>query len=205
MPALAEAGIGVRRRVELPLADSDEADVRRIQEHAHQGTRGVNRHGTAWLRHRPATASHAATAEEAVPLELLLGEASQAAKLAIVMFDACRNNPFVERMSRSVTVAGRGISSAGLARVDNVPRNTVAVMSGCSSPARQGALRAACGAPIQGPQDGRAVLAAPDCRAAAATIKASRQGGLAGACCSKPASAAPPHGLPLVQRSPYGA
>ncbi len=70
---------------------------------------------------------------EAVPLELVLGEASQAGKLAIVMLDACRNNPFVERMSRSITVAGtvagRGASSAGLARVDNVPRNTVVVMA----------------------------------------------------------------------------
>ena len=66
---------------------------------------------------------------EAIPLELLMGEASQAAKLAIIMLDACRNNPFVERMSRSMVIAGRGATAAGLARVDNVPRNTVVVMA----------------------------------------------------------------------------
>ena len=66
---------------------------------------------------------------EAIPLELLMGEVSQAGKLAIVMLDACRNNPFVERMSRSMATAGRGVATSGLARVDNVPRNTVVVMA----------------------------------------------------------------------------
>lgn len=66
---------------------------------------------------------------EAVPLELLLGEASGARKLGIVLLDACRNNPFVDRMSRSMTIAGRGAASPGLARVDNVPRNTMVVMA----------------------------------------------------------------------------
>ena len=66
---------------------------------------------------------------EAVPLELLLGEVSQASKLAVVMLDACRNNPFVERMSRSMVLASRGTATGGLARVDNVPRNTVVVMA----------------------------------------------------------------------------
>src|SRR4051794_39199465 len=66
---------------------------------------------------------------EALPLELLLGEASQARKIGIVLLDACRNNPFVDRMSRSMTIAGRGATSPGLARVDNVPRNTMVVMA----------------------------------------------------------------------------
>ena len=66
---------------------------------------------------------------EALPLNLLLGEASQAARLGIVLLDACRNNPFVDRMSRSMTIAGRGSTSPGLARVDDVPRNTLVVMA----------------------------------------------------------------------------
>ncbi|NOG71806.1 SUMF1/EgtB/PvdO family nonheme iron enzyme [Roseicella sp. DB1501] len=66
---------------------------------------------------------------EALPLELVLGEASQARKIGIVLLDACRNNPFVDRMSRSMTIAGRGSASPGLARVDNVPRNTMVVMA----------------------------------------------------------------------------
>ena len=66
---------------------------------------------------------------EALPLELLMGEASQARKLGIVLLDACRNNPFVDRMSRSMAIAGRGTTAPGLARVDNVPRNTMVVMA----------------------------------------------------------------------------
>ena len=66
---------------------------------------------------------------EAVPLELLLGEVSQTAKLGIVLLDACRNNPFVDRISRSLPPSSRGITTSGLARVDNVPRNTVVAMS----------------------------------------------------------------------------
>ncbi len=66
---------------------------------------------------------------EALPLDLLMGEAAQARKLGIVLLDACRNNPFVDRLSRGMTVAGRGPSNPGLARVDNVPRNTMVVMA----------------------------------------------------------------------------
>ena len=66
---------------------------------------------------------------EALPLDLVLSEVSQAQKLGIILLDACRNNPFVERLSRSFTVTSRGPASAGLARVDNVPRNTLVAMA----------------------------------------------------------------------------
>ena len=67
---------------------------------------------------------------EALPLENLLGEVAQAGKVGIVLLDSCRNNPFVERVSRSMVVAGRAVAtSPGLARVDNVPRNTMVVMA----------------------------------------------------------------------------
>ena len=67
---------------------------------------------------------------EAMPLDRLLGEVSQASRIGIVLLDSCRNNPFIERVSRSMTVAGRAVSTTpGLARVDNVPRNTMVVMA----------------------------------------------------------------------------
>ena len=66
---------------------------------------------------------------EGVALELVLGEASQTARIGIVMLDACRNNPFVDRMSRAMTVAGRGAATPGLARLNNVPRNTLVAMA----------------------------------------------------------------------------
>src|SRR4051812_10229362 len=67
---------------------------------------------------------------EAMPLDRLLGEASQASRIGIVLLDSCRNNPFIERVSRSMKVVGRAVSTTpGMARVDNVPRNTMVVMA----------------------------------------------------------------------------
>jgi formylglycine-generating enzyme required for sulfatase activity len=67
---------------------------------------------------------------EAMPLDRLLGEVSQASQIGIVLLDSCRNNPFIERVARSMTVAGRAVATTpGLARVDNVPRNTMVVMA----------------------------------------------------------------------------
>jgi formylglycine-generating enzyme required for sulfatase activity len=67
---------------------------------------------------------------EAMPLNWLLGEVSQASKIGIVLLDSCRNNPFIERITRSMTIAGRAVATApGLARVDNVPRNTMVAMA----------------------------------------------------------------------------
>jgi formylglycine-generating enzyme required for sulfatase activity len=67
---------------------------------------------------------------EAMPLDRLLGEVSQASRIGIVLLDSCRNNPFIERVARSMTVAGRAVATTpGLARVDNVPRNTMVVMA----------------------------------------------------------------------------
>lgn len=67
---------------------------------------------------------------EALSLDLFLGEVSQAKKVGILLLDACRNNPFVERMSRSYSIAGRAAGvQKGLARVDKVPRNTIVAMA----------------------------------------------------------------------------
>ena len=69
-------------------------------------------------------------AYEALPLSLMLGEVSQASKFGIVLLDSCRNNPFIDRVSRSMTVVGRAVATTpGMARVDNVPRNTMVVMA----------------------------------------------------------------------------
>jgi formylglycine-generating enzyme required for sulfatase activity len=67
---------------------------------------------------------------EGLPLERFLGEVSQAAKIGIVLLDSCRTNPFVNRVARSMGLAARAITTApGLARVDNVPRNTLVVLA----------------------------------------------------------------------------
>jgi formylglycine-generating enzyme required for sulfatase activity len=67
---------------------------------------------------------------EAMPLDRLMGEVSQASHIGIVLLDSCRNNPFIERVSRSMSFAGRAVATTpGLARVDNVPPNTMVVMA----------------------------------------------------------------------------
>jgi formylglycine-generating enzyme required for sulfatase activity len=67
---------------------------------------------------------------EALSLDLFLGEVSQAKKVGILLLDACRNNPFVDRMSRGFNIVGRTSSvQKGLARVDQVPRNTIVAMA----------------------------------------------------------------------------
>ena len=67
---------------------------------------------------------------EALSLDLFLGEISQAKTVGILLLDACRNNPFIDRMSRGVSIAGRATTvQKGLARVDQVPRNTIVAMA----------------------------------------------------------------------------
>lgn len=66
---------------------------------------------------------------EALPLNLLLGELAQARQLGILILDACRNNPFVERLSQSVGVARRSEIGAGLTRIDDTPSDTLVAMA----------------------------------------------------------------------------
>jgi len=54
---------------------------------------------------------------EAVPLEQVLNAAERAKKLRLVILDACRDNPFANRMKRTQTVASRSVSQ-GLAAVE---------------------------------------------------------------------------------------
>ncbi len=64
---------------------------------------------------------------EALPLNLPLGEVSQARKLGILIIDACRNNPFVERLARSTP--GRTEVHAGFARIDDTPSDTLVALA----------------------------------------------------------------------------
>ncbi|WP_404383077.1 SUMF1/EgtB/PvdO family nonheme iron enzyme [Caenispirillum salinarum] len=67
---------------------------------------------------------------EAMPLDLLLGEVSQARTLGMVILDACRNNPFAERlMDRSGQISRAAQIGLGLARVDDTPKDTLVAMA----------------------------------------------------------------------------
>src|SRR6185312_8807735 len=65
---------------------------------------------------------------ETVKLDIVMGEVARAGKVGLVILDACRDNPFVQRVAS--TLIGRGFSSVkGLAKVVNVPPNTAVAMA----------------------------------------------------------------------------
>lgn len=64
---------------------------------------------------------------EALPLNLPLGELAQARKLGILILDACRNNPFADRLVRSGTK--RTEVNSGFARIDDTPSDTLVAMA----------------------------------------------------------------------------
>lgn len=67
---------------------------------------------------------------EAMPLDLLLDEASQARTLGIVILDACRNNPFAERLAQLAQTPTRAMDvRQGLARVDDTPKDTLVALA----------------------------------------------------------------------------
>ncbi|WP_170295718.1 SUMF1/EgtB/PvdO family nonheme iron enzyme [Azospirillum brasilense] len=64
---------------------------------------------------------------EAMPLNLMMGELSQARKLGILMLDSCRNNPFVDRLKQAGQ--NRIQVNYGFARVDDTPSDTLVAMA----------------------------------------------------------------------------
>ena len=66
---------------------------------------------------------------EAVPLQLFPGEISQAHKLGIMLLDACRDNPFVDRLAESMGAARTNRIGLGLNRIDDTPSGTMVAMA----------------------------------------------------------------------------
>ena len=75
---------------------------------------------------------------EALPLTAVLSEVAAAKKLGLVFLDACRDNPLAERLARNLGTQARRVAP-GLARVDDVPTNTlVAFATGSNAVAFDG-------------------------------------------------------------------
>src|SRR4051812_2239673 len=67
---------------------------------------------------------------EAISLNLILGELTQARKLGLLILDASRNTPIAERLARSGVAVGKEPGTApGLARIDNAPDDTVVALA----------------------------------------------------------------------------
>jgi len=54
----------------------------------------------------------------AVPLDQVLNATDRARKLRLVILDACRNNPFANKMTRTASVSSRGVVDRGFARIE---------------------------------------------------------------------------------------
>jgi formylglycine-generating enzyme required for sulfatase activity len=68
---------------------------------------------------------------EALPLSAVLSEVALSRKLGLVFLDACRDNPLAERLARNL--GGRQRVGAGLARVDDVPTDTLVAFATASN------------------------------------------------------------------------
>ncbi len=64
---------------------------------------------------------------DAVPLGLFLGAIRNAGSAGVMIVDACRNNPFVEKLSRDTSSAMK--IGMGLGRVDDTPSGTLLAMA----------------------------------------------------------------------------
>ena len=64
---------------------------------------------------------------DAVPLELFLGAISEAKLAGITIIDACRDNPFVDRLAARADASTE--VKAGLSRVDDVPSGALIAMA----------------------------------------------------------------------------
>jgi formylglycine-generating enzyme required for sulfatase activity len=64
---------------------------------------------------------------DAVPLELLMGAVSESKVAGITIIDACRDNPFVDRLSARAD--GSSEVKAGMSRVDDVPSGSIIAMA----------------------------------------------------------------------------
>ena len=76
---------------------------------------------------------------EAVPLDLILSEVSQARKLAIVILDACRDNPFAGQLQEAMGPTRSTAIGRGLGRVDAPADTLVAFATRDGSVAEDGA------------------------------------------------------------------
>ena len=71
----------------------------------------------------------------AVPLSQVLNATERALQLRVIILDACRSNPFANRMKRSAALASRGVSR-GLARVERAETAVRAALEAADLPTR---------------------------------------------------------------------
>ncbi|WP_162596308.1 caspase family protein [Methylobacterium sp. 17Sr1-1] len=111
----------MRRTLNDFAAEADQADWAVVYYAGH----GLEMNGTNYLIPTDAALkTDRAVQFEAIPLDLVLTSIGGARKLRLVILDACRDNPFLQRMTR--TVATRSASGGhGLAKVDLADSGTM--------------------------------------------------------------------------------
>jgi formylglycine-generating enzyme required for sulfatase activity len=66
---------------------------------------------------------------EALPLSIVMDEVAQAKRLGLVILDSCRDNPLAEQLRRALGPVRSRLVGTGLARVENMPGNTMVAFS----------------------------------------------------------------------------
>lgn len=66
---------------------------------------------------------------EALPLGIILAEATQASRLGLVILDAARDNPLAHRLRQAMGPERGDLVGTGLAAIDNPPPNTMVALA----------------------------------------------------------------------------
>ena len=86
---------------------------------------GLQVHGDTYLVPTDAKLKAERDVRRLIHADHVLKDAAQAAKLAVVIMDACRDNPFVKRLAEAMGPTRSMTVGRGLKQISNVPRNTL--------------------------------------------------------------------------------
>lgn len=90
---------------------------------------GIQYEGTTYIVPTDVKLSDNRELRRLIPADYILQDASRASKLGLVILDACRDNPFVKRLSESAGATRSMVVGRGLKRVSDAPSNSLIAYS----------------------------------------------------------------------------
>ena len=86
---------------------------------------GIQVSGTTYLVPTDVSLDNNRDLRKLIPADHFLEDAAQAGKLGVVILDACRDNPFIKRLSEAVGKSRSVVVGRGLSRIGDVPKNSM--------------------------------------------------------------------------------
>ena len=86
---------------------------------------GIQVSGTTYLVPTDVSLDNNRDLRKLIPADHFLEDAAQAAKLGVVILDACRDNPFIKRLSEAAGKSRSMVVGRGLSRIGDVPKNSM--------------------------------------------------------------------------------